>query len=74
MYPAHRSAFRSRDWLLHRPLSKSRGNNPVSDEIPFKIADLTVDEAYAHRFLEKVRDVHHFKTSKWKDVKITICI
>ena len=39
-----------------------------------KIADLTIDEAYAHKYLETVSDVHHFKTSSWKDVKVSIYI
>ena len=39
-----------------------------------KIADLTIDEAYAHKYLETVSDVHHFKTSNWKDVKVSIYI
>lgn len=39
-----------------------------------KIADLTIDEAYAHKYLETVSDVHHFKKSGWKDVRVAIYI
>lgn len=39
-----------------------------------KVADLTIDEAYAHKYLKTVSDVHHFKTSNWKDVKVSIYI
>ena len=57
--------------LLHRLLLKSRETSNCSF---LKVADLTIDEAYAHKYLETVSDVHHFKTSNWKDVKVSIYI
>ena len=54
-----------------RLLLKSRETSNCSF---LKIADLTIDEAYAHKYLETVSDVHHFKTSSWKDVKVSIYI
>ena len=59
----------SLDAILHRLLLKSSKNTQ-----PFKIAELTVDEVYAHKYLETVSDVHHFNTSSWKDVKVSIYI
>lgn len=41
---------------------------------PLKIAELTVDEAYAHVFIKTAPSVHHFKTSQWKDIRIDILI
>lgn len=55
----------------HRLLLKSRETSNCSF---LKVADLTIDEAYAHKYLKTVSDVHHFKTSNWKDVKISIYI
>ena len=49
-------------------------NRETSNCSFLKIADLTIDEAYAHKYLETVSDVHHFKTSNWKDVKVSIYI
>ena len=57
--------------LRDRLLLKSRETSNCSF---LKIADLTIDEAYAHKYLETVSDVHHFKTSNWKDVKVSIYI
>lgn len=57
--------------LLHRLLLKNRETSNCSF---LKIADLTIDEAYAHKYLETVSDVHHFKTSSWKDVRVAIYI
>ena len=57
--------------ILHRQLLKSRETSNCSF---LKIADLTIDEAYAHKYLKTVSDVHHFKTSNWKDVKVAIYI
>lgn len=54
-----------------RLLLKSRETSNCSF---LKVADLTIDEAYAHKYLKTVSDVHHFKTSNWKDVKISIYI
>jgi hypothetical protein len=71
MYPAHRSEFLLPAWPLHRLRLKSRETSNCSF---LKIADLTIDEAYAHKYLETVSDVHHFKTSNWKDVKVSIYI
>ena len=39
-----------------------------------KVADLPIDEAYAHKYLKTVSDVHHFKTLNWKDVKLSVYI
>ena len=61
----------SLDAILHRQLLKSRETSNCSF---LKIADLTIDEAYAHKYLETVSDVHHFKTSQWKDIRIDILI
>ena len=61
----------SLDAILHRLLSRDRGNNPVK---PLKIAELTVDEAYAYVFIKTAPSVHHFKTSQWKDIRIDILI
>ncbi len=41
---------------------------------PLKIAELTVDEAYAREFVKTASTVHHFKTSQWKDIRIDILI
>ena len=41
---------------------------------PLKIAELTVDEAYAREFVKTAPSVHHFKTSQWKDIRIDIFI
>ena len=57
--------------LLHRLLLKSRETSNCSF---LKVADLTIDEAYAHKYLKTVSDVHHFKTSNWKDVKLSVYI
>lgn len=57
--------------LRHRQLLKSRETSNCSF---LKIADLTIDKAYAHKYLETVSDVHHFKTSNWKDVKLSVYI
>lgn len=57
--------------LLHRLLLRSRGNNPGK---PLKIAQLTVDEAYAREFIKTAPSVHHFKASQWKDIRIDILI
>ena len=57
--------------MQHRQRSRSRGNN---SEKPLKIAELTIGEAYARKFAESFPDVHHFKTSQWKDVKVIIYI
>ena len=56
---------------LHRQLLRSRETSNCSF---LKIADLTIDEAYAHKYLKTVSDVHYFKTSSWKDVKVSIYI
>lgn len=55
----------------HRLLLKSRETSNCSF---LKVADLTIDEAYAHKYLKTVSDVHHFKTSNWKDVKLSVYI
>ena len=55
----------------HRLQLKNRETSNCSF---LKIADLTIDEAYAHKYLETVSDVHHFKTSSWKDIRIDILI
>ena len=55
----------------HRQLLKSRETSNCSF---LKVADLTIDEAYAHKYLKTVSDVHHFKTSSWKDIRIDIFI
>ena len=39
-----------------------------------KIAEMTVDEAYAREFVKTAPSVHHFKTSQWKDIRIDILI
>lgn len=57
--------------LQFRQLSRDRGNNPGK---PLKIAELTVDEAYAREFIKTAPSVHHFKTSQWKDIRIDILI
>ena len=57
--------------IPHRQLLRSRGNNPGK---PLKIAQLTVDEAYAREFIKTAPSVHHFKTSQWKDIRIDILI
>lgn len=57
--------------LLHRLPLRDRGNNPGK---PLKIAELTVDEAYAREFIKTAPSVHHFKTSQWKDIRIDILI
>lgn len=44
------------------------------DTKPLKIAELTVDEAYAREFIKTAPTVHHFKTSQWKDIRIDILI
>ena len=41
---------------------------------PLKIAELTVDEETAHEFVKTVNNVHHFKTGRWKDIRIDILI
>ena len=46
-------------------------NNPGK---PLKIAELTVDEAYAREFIKTAPSVHHVKTSQWKDIRIDILI
>lgn len=56
---------------LYRLLLKSRETSNCSF---LKVADLTIDEAYAHKYLKTVSDVHHFKTSNWKDVKLSVYI
>lgn len=61
----------SLDAILHRQLSRDRGTSNCSF---LKVADLTIDEAYAHKYLKTVSDVHHFKTTSWKDVKVSIYI
>ena len=57
--------------ILDRLRSRSRGNNPGK---PLKIAELTVDEAYAREFVKTAPSVHYFKTSQWKDIRIDIFI
>ena len=69
MVQSSKKSYRS--IVLHRLLLKSRETSNCSF---LKIADLTIDEAYAHKYLETVSDVHHFKTSSWKDVKLSIYI
>ncbi len=55
-----------------RQLSRDRGNNNPGKSL--KIAELTVDEAYAREFIKTAPSVHHFKTSQWKDIRIDILI
>lgn len=57
--------------LRDRLLLKNRETNNCSF---FKIADLTIDKSYAHKYLVSVPDVHHFKISNWKDVRVSIYI
>ena len=54
----------------HRQLLRSRENNYR----PLKIAELTINEEYAHKFVDTFLDVYHFKPSQRKDVKVTINI
>lgn len=69
MVQSSKKSYRS--IVLHRQLLKSRETSNCSF---LKIADLTIDKAYAHKYLETVSDVHHFKTSNWKDVKLSVYI
>ena len=71
MFLARRSVYLSRDLRLLRLLLRSRETSNCSF---LKVADLTIDEAYAHKYLKTVSDVHHFKTSNWKDVKLSVYI
>ena len=49
-------------------------NTECEPDFSIKIADLTIDRQYALDYISKQPDSHHLKTSKWKDIKVTIHI
>ena len=51
------------------------GENTVKNaEFTIKIGEFVIDRSYAMEFISKRGDAHHFKLSKWKDIKFSVHI
>jgi DNA-dependent RNA polymerase auxiliary subunit epsilon len=47
-------------------------NNTHNAEFTVKIGEYVIDRSYAMEFISKRSDAHHFKLSKWTDIKFSI--
>ena len=49
-------------------------NTAKNAEFTIKIGEFVIDRSYAMEFISKRSDAHHFKLSKWKDIKFSVHI
>ena len=49
-------------------------NTAKNAEFTIKIGEFVIDRSYAMDFISKRSDAHHFKLSKWKDIKFSVHI
>ena len=47
-------------------------NTAKNAELTLKIGEFVIDRSYAMKFISKRSDAHHFKLSKWNDIKFSV--
>ena len=80
-FPARPSEFRLQDLQQLRQHLRQLcnptqiGENTAKNaEFTIKIGEFVIDRSYAMDFISKRSDAHHFKLSKWKDIKFSVHI
>ena len=55
-------------------VTKKPKNIARNAEFTVKIGEFVIDRSYAIEYISKRGDAHHFKLSKWKDIKFSVHI
>ena len=55
-------------------ITQTGENTAKNAEFTIKIGEFVIDRSYAMDFISKRSDAHHFKLSKWKDIKFSVHI
>ena len=55
-------------------MTQTGENTAKNAEFTLKIGEFVIDRSYAMEFISKRSDAHHFKLSKWKDIKFSVHI
>jgi hypothetical protein len=64
-----------RQLLARSEISPETIKNTICEpNFSIKIAELTIDRNFAMDYISERSDAHHFKASKWNDLKVTIHI